>query len=103
MDAWIIPNSNLILGDKSGKNLIIYSEKEDFQIIENELPYIGITYYYPYNVFNKNLDNNGEDSYQQQLMDRINQSDENFSYYYPHFITDIFRFLPFRLLSSYCP
>lgn len=79
MDAWIIPNSNLILGDKSGKTLIIYSEKEDFQIIENELPYIGITYYYPYNVFNKNLDNNGEDSYQQQLMDRINQSDENFS------------------------
>ncbi len=79
MNNWIIPNSNLIFADKNGKTVIIYAESEDFQMIENDLPYIGITYNYPYNVFNKDLDTIGQDSLQEQLMDSINKSDENFS------------------------
>ncbi len=79
MNNWIIPNSNIIFADKNGKTVIIYAESEDFQMIENDLPYIGITYNYPYNVFNKDPDTIGQDSLQEQLMDSINKSDENFS------------------------
>jgi hypothetical protein len=79
MNKWIIPNSNLIFADKFGKTIIIYSDSTDFQIFENDLPYQGITYRYPYDEFNNNLNNDGLDLFHNQLMDEINKTDENFS------------------------
>ncbi len=79
MNKWIIPNSNLIFADKFGKTIIIYSDSTDYQIYENDLPYQGITYHYPYDKFNNNLDNDGLDLFYNLLMDEINKTDENFS------------------------
>lgn len=76
---WIIPNSNLIFADKGGQTIIIYASSDDFQLIENDLPYIGITYNYPYVVFSQAPDMNKQDFLQERLMDTINEFDENFS------------------------
>ncbi len=79
MNKWIIPNSNLMFADKFGKSIIIYSDNDDFQFYENDLPYQGITYHYPYDQYNNNLNNGGEDLFHTQLMDEIDKTDENFS------------------------
>ncbi len=79
MHKWIIPNSNLIFADKFGKTVIIYSDNTDYQVYENDLPYQGITYRYPYDEFNNNLNKDGLDLFHTQLLDEINKTDENFS------------------------
>lgn len=79
INKWIIPNSNLIFADKFGKTIVIYSEIDDYQLYENDLPYLGITYRYPYDVFNNNLDNGTQDLIHALLMDEIDKTDENFS------------------------
>ncbi len=79
LNRWVIPNSNIIFADKNGKTIIICAISEDFQLIENDLPYIGITNNYPYVVFNQVPDMNKQDPLHDQLMDTINKSDENFS------------------------
>lgn len=79
MNKWIIPNSNLIFADKFGNTISIYSDNDDYQLYENDLPYLGITYRYPYDEFNNNLDNSGQNFLYTQLMDEINKTDENFS------------------------
>ena len=79
LNEWIIPNSNIIFADKFGSRLVIHAIDESFQVIENNLPYIGITYQYPFSEFSK--DSNGDNSIllHNQLMDEINKIDENFS------------------------
>ncbi len=79
MNKWIIPNSNLIFADKFGNTISVYSDNDDYQLYENDLPYLGITYRYPYDEFNNNLDNSGQNFLYTQLMDEINKTDENFS------------------------
>ena len=79
LNHWIIPNSNLIFADKFGKTIIIYSGKDDFQIIENNLPYVGTTYNYPYNTFNKDLNLSEQDNLHDQLLDQVHELDKNFS------------------------
>lgn len=79
MNKWIIPNSNLIFADKFGKTIIIFSENNDYQLYQNDLPYQGITYRYPYDELNNNLNNDSLDLFHTQLMDEINKTDENFS------------------------
>ena len=79
MNKWIIPNSNLIFADKFGKTIIISSESDNYQLYENDLPYLGITYRYPYDELINNLNNGGDDFLYTKLMDEINKTDENFS------------------------
>jgi hypothetical protein len=79
MNKWIIPNSNLIFANKFGKTIIISSESDNYQLYENDLPYLGITYRYPYDELNNILNNDGDDFLYTKLMDEINKTDENFS------------------------
>ena len=79
LNHWIIPNSNLIFADKFGKTIIISSGTDDFQIIENDQPYIGITYNYPYNDLNNELNLNEQDYLHDRLLDNIHELDKNFS------------------------
>jgi hypothetical protein len=79
INKWIIPNSNLIFADKFGNTVIIYSDNTHFQLYDNELPYLAVTYRYPYDEFNNNLNNEEQDIFHTQLMDELNKTDENFS------------------------
>jgi hypothetical protein len=48
-------------------------------LYDNELPYLAVTYHYPYDEFNNNLNNGEQDIFHTQLMDELNKTDENFS------------------------
>lgn len=79
LNHWIIPNSNLIFADKFGKTIIIYSGKDDFQIIKNDLPFIGVTYNYPYISFNLDLIFNEQDYLHDELLNKLHELDKDFS------------------------
>lgn len=79
LNNWIIPNSNLIFADKLGRTIVICSGKDDFQIIESDLPYIGITFNYPYVTFNKDSNLNDQDNFHNQLLEKIQDLDKNYS------------------------
>lgn len=79
LNQWVVPNSNLLFTDKYGKTIIVYSGKDDFQIIENDLPYIGITYSYPYVNFNKDANLSDQSNFHDQLLENIHELDKNYS------------------------
>jgi len=78
-EKWIIPNSNIIFADKSGSAFVIYSDDHNFQVIENNQPYIGITYQYPFQTFNKYPNSETTDTLYESLLNEIDKTDENFT------------------------
>jgi hypothetical protein len=79
LNNWVIPNSNLMIADKFGETIIINSDEFEFEFVQNDLPYIGITYLFPYDQFHDLPDTLKQESNHSQLMSEIDKTDENFS------------------------
>ncbi|MBW6471547.1 MAG: hypothetical protein K0B14_00335 [Anaerolineaceae bacterium] len=79
MNNWVIPNMNILIADKFGKTIIINSDEFEFEYVQNDLPYLGVTYLFPYDQFHDIPDILRQESNHSQLMTEIDKTDENFN------------------------
>jgi hypothetical protein len=79
MNNWVNPNMNILIADKFGKAIIINSDEFDFEFVQNNLPYLGITFLHPYNQFHDVTDFVEVEPNHAYLMSEIDKIDDIFT------------------------
>jgi len=78
-DTILVPESNLIISDASGNLVVLHTYDNSVELIQSNLPYYAVTFWYPYSEFQSNSNLDSEATIHTSLMNAIDKLDENFS------------------------
>ncbi len=78
-DIILVPESNLIISDASGNLVVLHTFDNSVELIQSNLPYYAVTFWYPYSEFQSDSYLDSEATIHPKLMEAIDKLDENFS------------------------